>query len=62
MSFARNPDDLSRVLELVQRSKFTLDKSLGSALVSSLAEEGRIANVREVVEQVEWVWLVGVVN
>ena len=62
MSFVRNSDDLSRVLELVQISKVSLDESLGSGLVSSLAEEGRIANIREVVQQVQWVWLVGVVN
>ena len=49
----RNSDGLSRVLEVVRRSKVTLDESLGSALVSSLAEGGRVSEVREVVHQLQ---------
>ena len=48
----RNPDDLCRILQVVERSKVTLNESLGSALVSSLAEAGRVADVKRVVEQV----------
>jgi pentatricopeptide repeat protein len=49
----RNRDDLSRVLEVVRRSGITLDEGLGSALVSSLAERGRVDEVREMVEQMQ---------
>ena len=37
---------------MVQRSEVTLNESLGSALVSSLAEEGRVADMRRVLQQV----------
>ena len=37
---------------MVRRSGITLDEGLGSALVSSLAERGRVGEVREMVEQV----------
>jgi hypothetical protein len=48
----RNPEDLSRVMQVVQRSEVTLNEGLGSALVSGLAEEGRVADMRRVLQQV----------
>lgn len=45
----RTDGNLSRVLELVRRSKVILEEGLGSALVSSLAGEGRVHEVKEVV-------------
>lgn len=48
----RNHSDLSRVLRVVQRSKVPLNESLGSALVSGLAEAGRVTDVKSVVQQV----------
>jgi pentatricopeptide repeat protein len=47
----RNPEDLSRVMQVVQRSEVTLNEGLGSALVSGLAEEGRVADMRRVLQQ-----------
>ena len=50
-SIPRGDGNLSRVLDLVRRSKVTLEEGLGSALVSSLAGEGRANEVKEVVGQ-----------
>ena len=48
----RNSEDLSRVLQVVQRSQVTLNESVGSALVSSLAEGERVADIKPVLQQV----------
>lgn len=48
----RNSEDLSRVLQVIQRSKVTLNESVGSALVSSLAEGERVADIKPVLQQV----------
>ena len=52
MLSSRNPDDLSRVLHVVQRSQLPVSESLGSALVSGLAKGGRVDDVKMVVQQV----------
>lgn len=48
----RNPEDLSRMLRVVHGSEVTLNESLGSALVSGLAEEGRIKDIKVVLQKV----------
>lgn len=48
----RNSEDLSRVLQVIQRSQVTLNESVGSALVSSLAEGERVADIKPVLQQV----------
>ena len=40
------------MMQVVQRSEVTLNEGLGSALVSGLAEEGRVADMRRVLQQV----------
>ena len=51
-SGCRDSQGLSRILEVVQRSDLGLDEGLGSALVSGLAEDGRITDIRAVLQQV----------
>lgn len=48
----RNSEDLRRVLQVVQRSQVTLNESVGSALVSCLAEGERVADIKPVLQQV----------
>ena len=50
---------LSRVLQVVERSEVKLTESLGSALVSGLAEVGRVADIRRVMRKVWWRVCVG---
>lgn len=49
----KNPEDLSRMLRVVHGSEVTLNESLGSALVSGLAEEGRIKDIKVVLQKMQ---------